>query len=206
MEAPVNDDPRERFGSALAAAQQGDPEGFTWLYDTFVRPVQAVVAAGAAPNPVATVNMVFVQAFDGLGHFVGGHNEFCAYILLLTRFRLVDEERVRRRAVEPVEDVDLVEGAVSVVSSQQLGAGILGAAGIDPVPNSGRPPEPLGARHRAISVAMEYLSELQREVISLRVFFGLSGPETAEALDMDITDLRRAQERIEARFALLRNA
>ena len=48
--------------------------------------------------------------------------------------------------------------------------------------------------------ALQALTPEQREVIVLRVFFGLTGPETAEAMDKPIGAVRSLQNRAEARL------
>lgn len=48
--------------------------------------------------------------------------------------------------------------------------------------------------------ALAALTFDQREVLGLRVFFGLTGPETAEALDAPVATVRSLQHRAEARL------
>lgn len=69
-------------------------------------------------------------------------------------------------------------------------------ADIDDVTNDDSTPESTVRSHQALQA----LTPEQREVMVLRVFFGLSGPETAEALDKPIGAIRSLQNRAEARL------
>lgn len=170
------------FGAALTKAKRGNSEGFAWLYRQYNRRVGALARSEGSPEPDETVNAVFFKAFRSIDRFVGDHANFASYLYQITRFQIIDERRAQTRRVESVDALteDLPE----------IGAG----------PAELAEQSDLAARTRE---ALASLTPEQREVLVLRVFFELSGPETAAALDKPIGAVRSLQNRAEARLRRL---
>ena len=175
-------DSDEAFSSALARAKRGDGDGFAWLYRNYNRKVAALVRSEHCPDPDEVVNTVFFKAFRSIDRFVGNRANFASYLYQIARFQVIDERRARSRRVEIDEDLDLD----------------LVAGGEDPVDSAVE--QDATAR---VGEALQALTAEQREVIVLRVFFGLTGPETAEAMDKPVGAIRSLQNRAEARLRSL---
>jgi RNA polymerase sigma-70 factor (ECF subfamily) len=173
------DNSRDDFELALTKAKRGNSDGFDWLYKHYNRRVGALVRAESCPDPDEVVNTVFFKAFRSIDRFVGNRANFASYLYQIARFQVIDERRARSRRVEIEDDltIDLVDGGVG--------------------------PAELAERTEATARTYEALQALtpeQREVIVLRVFFELTGPETAEALDKPVGAVRSLQNRAEARL------
>ncbi len=172
----------EVFASALAKAKQGNGDGFTWLYRAYNRRVGALVRSEACPNVDEVVNTVFFKAFRSIDRFVGNQANFASYLYQIARFQVIDERRAQSRQVEIEDDLE-----------------------IDLIDERTDPAVLTVDRDTANRVhhALQALTPEQREVIVLRVFFGLTGPETAEAMDKPIGAIRSLQNRAEARLRSL---
>ena len=120
--------------------------------------------------------------FRSIDRFVGNQANFASFLYQIARFQVIDERRARNRRVEIEDDlsIDLVDP---------------GAGPSEVVERS----DAAGRTHEALQA----LTPEQREVIVLRVFFGLTGPETAEALDKPVGAIRSLQNRAEARLRSL---
>ncbi len=167
------------FELALMKAKRGNGDGFDWLYKNYNRRVGALIRSESCPNPDEVVNTVFFKAFRSIDRFVGNQANFASYLYQIARFQVIDERRARSRQVEVEDDlsIDL----------------------IDRGPGPAEVAEQSDAASRAYE-ALQALTPEQREVIVLRVFFGLTGPETAEALDKPVGAIRSLQNRAEARL------
>ncbi|MGI9598196.1 MAG: RNA polymerase sigma factor [Acidimicrobiales bacterium] len=166
------------FELALMKAKRGNGDGFDWLYKNYNRRVGALVRSEACPDPDAVVNTVFFKAFHSIDRFVGNQANFASYLYQIARFQVIDERRAASRRV------DLDDLSVDVV---------------DATPGPEELAEQSDTAVRA-NQALQALTPEQREVIVLRVFFGLTGPETAEALDKPVGAIRSLQNRAEARL------
>ncbi len=167
------------FELALLKAKRGNSDGFDWLYKNYNRRVGALIRSESCPDADEVVNTVFFKAFRSIDRFVGNQANFASYLYQIARFQVIDERRARSRQVEVEDDlsIDLVD--------------------------RGEGPAELAERSDAATRTYEALQALtpeQREVIVLRVFFGLTGPETAEALDKPVGAIRSLQNRAEARL------
>lgn len=170
------------FRAALDRAKRGQGDGYQWLYKTYNRRVGALVRSEACPDPDEVVNTVFFKAFRSLDRFVGNEANFASYLYQIARFQIIDERRARSRRVDTSVDP---ESALLELAD--------GESGPDHVA------EQVDANRR-INDLLDALTAEQREVIVLRVIFGLSGPEAAEALDKPVGAIRSLQNRAEARL------
>ena len=170
---------RWRVRARTDEAKRGNGEGFDWLYRNYNRRVGALVRSEACPDADEVVNTVFFKAFRSIDRFVGNQANFASYLYQIARFQVIDERRARNRRVEIEDDlsIDLVD------------------PGIGPAEAAERS-DAATRTHEALQA----LTPEQREVIVLRVFFGLTGPETAEALDKPVGAIRSLQNRAEARL------
>lgn len=172
----------DEFTAALTRAKRGDGDGFAWLYRHYNRRVGALVRSEACPDPDEVVNTVFYKAFRSIDRFVGNRANFASYLYQIARFQVIDERRARNRRVPIDDDADL-----------------------DLVAERSDPADAAVERDASTRVneALQALTPEQREVIVLRVFFGLTGPETAAAMDKPVGAVRSLQNRAEARLRSL---
>ena len=178
----ANDNDGGQFELALMKAKRGNGDGFDWLYRHYNRRVGALIRSEQCPDADEVVNTVFFKAFRSIDRFVGNQANFASFLYQIARFQVIDERRARNRRVEIEDDlsIDLVDPA---------------AGPSELVERS----DAAGRTHEALQA----LTPEQREVIVLRVFFGLTGPETAEALDKPVGAIRSLQNRAEARLRSL---
>lgn len=169
----------EDFERALTKAKRGNSDGFEWLYRNYNRRVGALVRSENCPDADEVVNTVFFKAFRSIDRFVGNQANFASYLYQIARFQVIDERRARSRQVEIEDDlsIDLVDDGIGPAEAAERS----------------------DAASRTYQ-ALQALTPEQREVIVLRVFFGLTGPETAEALDKPVGAIRSLQNRAEARL------
>lgn len=170
------------FQAALNKAKRGEADGFTWLYDHYNRRVGALVRSEKCPDPDEVVNTVFFKAFRSIDRFVGNQANFASYLYQIARFQVIDERRARNRRADTSVDPD--SGVLDLVDHN---------AGPDVLTEQ-------SDSVRRINELLDSLTPEQREVIVLRVFFGLTGPETADALDKPVGAIRSLQNRAEARL------
>ena len=168
-----------QFELALTRAKRGSSEGFDWLYRAYNRRVGALVRAEGCPDPDEVVNTVFFKAFRSIDRFVGNRANFASYLYQIARFQVIDERRARNRRVE-IDDDPQIDLIVDDADPADVAVGLDSAS----------------RTHEALQA----LTPEQREVIVLRVLFGLTGPETAEALDKPVGAIRSLQNRAEARL------
>ncbi len=167
------------FELALRKAKRGNSDGFDWLYKSYNRRVGALVRSEACPDPDEVVNTVFFKAFRSIDRFVGTHANFASYLYQIARFQVIDERRAKRRRIDFAD-----ESTEEMVDEQADPAEIVEQSD----------------SARRVHEALDVLTPEQREVIVLRVLFGLTGPETAHALDKPVGAVRSLQNRAEARL------
>ena len=167
------------FENALIKAKRGNSDGFDWLYKNYNRRVGALVRSESCPDPDEVVNTVFFKAFRAIDRFVGNQANFASYLYQIARFQVIDERRARNRRVE-IDDDPQIDLIVDDADPADVAVGLDSAS----------------RTHEALQA----LTPEQREVIVLRVLFGLTGPETAEALDKPVGAIRSLQNRAEARL------
>lgn len=85
------------FGDLLEAARDGHGQAFTQLWQRYARGVAAFARSRGAEEPDELTSDVFAAVFRSLGDFVGDEAAFRGFLFTVTRRRLVDEVRRRRR-------------------------------------------------------------------------------------------------------------
>ena len=89
----------QAFARALDAARAGQPLGFEWLWHRFSRQVTAFARLQASEDPEGVANEVFAAAFGRISGFEGDSTGFVSFVFAITRNKLSDERRKRRRRV-----------------------------------------------------------------------------------------------------------
>lgn len=168
--------------ATLARMATGDPDAVAELYDRLARPVYSL-ALRILRNPSDAedvVQDVFSQAWRQAGRYDATRGTVAAWLLNVTRSRAIDRLRSRRARPDDVvaePDPNIPDGGIAadlqIQSAQQV------------------------ARVRA---ALEELPALQRVVLELAYYEGLTHVEIAERLEQPLgtvkTRIRQAMIRL----------
>ena len=142
-------------------ARRSDPEALSRLYETYFDRIYRYVAVrvGSTEEAEDLTQQVFLQAFEALPSFKWRGVPFSSWLFRIAHSQVVDHHRkASRTQVMPLE----VPVAV---------------AGPDPCEEAERE-----MALERVREALASLTELQREVISLRFAAGLSTAETAKTM------------------------
>jgi RNA polymerase sigma factor (sigma-70 family) len=151
------------FPQVLAAARLGAEWAWTALYRDLVPSVRGYVRARGAAEPDDILGEVFLQVVRDLEGFEGGEREFRTWVFAIAHHRLVDARRREiRRPVQAVPDRVLED------------AGDIGDVEDDAI---------AGLTAARVRELVGRLSPEQQDVLLLRLFGDLTGPEIAAIVD-----------------------
>lgn len=169
------------FESVLAKAKMGDSQGFATLYSQFNRQVGAFARSEGCPDPDELVNTIFFKAFRSIDRFTGIRANFASYLYQIARFQIIDDRRARNRRADALSEspIEFPESDANPATTE------------------------VGDATARTYAALQSLTPEQREVLVLRVFFELTGPETATALEKPVSAVRSLQNRAESRLRQL---
>ena len=153
------------FQDLLRDARLGEGSAFAELWARHAGRVASFVRVRGAVEVEEITSDVFVAAFAGIGRFEGDELGFTGLLLTIARRRVVDEQRQRARRV-PVAPWQAEDDARSVPSVED---DVLARAGADDL-----------AAH------LDRLTPDQREVVTLKLWGGLTFAEIATTLDESI--------------------
>ena len=144
----------------VGAAQRGDLEAFSTLYDHYFDRVYRYVMSRVREPPDAEdlTQEIFLKVFRALPSFRFHGPPFTAWLFRIARNTVVDWVRARKR-IREVADLETLD---DVPSRSDVEASVL--AGLD-----------VEELYRALTE----VTELQREVVRLRFIAGLTLSETA---------------------------
>lgn len=163
------------FRRAVDAARDGQAVGFEWLWHRFSRQVTAFCRFQGAEDPEGLANEVFAAAFARINSFDGGPNGFVSFVFAITRNKLVDERRKRRRRVlTSVLNRNALQSA-PVANSAEVDA----FAGLTP----------------ATAAAMSRLTDEQREILLLRLVADLPIQDVATLTGRTVGAVKAMQHR-----------
>jgi len=177
--------PRDAADDELAIVRraQRQPAAFAPLYERYVDAVFGYCHRRTSDREAAAdlTHQIFARALTALPHFSddpeGG--SFRSWLFTIARNLVIDTHRARRET-----------------------ASLDAAAGHLALRDPARSPEEhaiAGERRDALLAAMARLTPGQRQVVELRLA-GLTGPEIAATLDMEISAVKSAQFRAYARL------
>jgi RNA polymerase sigma factor (sigma-70 family) len=163
------------FDSVLAAAQ----EGSEWAWEILVRQLSPSLlrffSVRGVPDPEALVGEVFVDLARNLNTFEGDEASFRSWVFVIAYRRMADEwRRLRRRPEETPMEIP-PEPAHSAPSAEDEAIDLLSSA--------------------EAAQLLAVLTDVQRDVILLRVVAGLSLQETANAMGKRIGAIKALQRR-----------
>jgi RNA polymerase sigma-70 factor (ECF subfamily) len=164
--SPVSDQDR----GLLEQVARGDESALATLYDRYSGSLYALAfrMTGERADAEEVVLDAFQQAWRDAGRFREERGSVAAWLTMICRSRALDLIRARGRRDRAVTR------AVSAAPSD--------------APAMGRGPDPTGQaveggeRQRLVAAALEELSVVQRQVIELAFFEGLSHSEIADRL------------------------
>jgi RNA polymerase sigma-70 factor (ECF subfamily) len=147
--------------SAIAACQAGDLSAFDVLYTTHVEAVYRFLYRRTSVREVAEdlTSITFLKAMQSIGSYDAARGPFIAWLYRIARNALIDH--VRSPASHTATLADDAEIADDADASERA------AKAIDRV---------------RLQKAMENLTPIQREIVMLRLWEGLSYKEIAEVV------------------------
>lgn len=168
------------FARALDAARSGQGVGFEWLWHRFSRQVAAFARFQGSEDPEGIANDTFAAAFGRIITFVGDSNGFVSFVFSIARNKLVDEQRKRRRRVVAAAfdgsafDRDALDAHQSVDSAEAAAL-----AGLSP----------------ETALALQRLTDEQREIVFLRLVADMSLEDVAELTGRSVGAVKAMQHR-----------
>lgn len=174
-ESPLLPIGHEAFESVLAAAQAGADWAWASLYRDLAGPVRGYLASRGAHEPDDVTSEVFLKVAGAIHRFDGDEASFRSWVFVIAHRRLIDERRHRGRQPDLTEwhpDI-VVPGEVGDVESEAM--------------------ERLSTEdlHEKLSV----LTDIQRDVLSLRIIGGLSLEQTAQVVGKRVGAVKALQHR-----------
>lgn len=168
---------------AIVRRARHQPEAFAPLYERYVDAVFGYCYRRTSDREAAAdlTHQIFARALTALPTFIErtGGGSFRSWLFTIARNLVIDTHRTRRETAS-------LDAANSHLALRDLT----------------RSPEEhalAGERRDALLAAMARLTHGQRQVVELRLA-GLTGPEIAAALDMELSAVKSAQFRAYARL------
>lgn len=162
------------FGPTLKGAKEGDEWAWGVLYRELGRQVTGYLASRGAIEPEDLASETFLQVARNIHTFEGDEASFRSWVFVIAHRRLLDARRARQRRPETIalgdpkwdsKGGDVEEEALDVLVSDEL-------------------------RH-----AFDHLTDIQGDVLALRIFGRLTLEETAQALGKRVGAVKAAQRR-----------
>lgn len=149
------------FKEVLGAAQAGADWAWRKLYDEVAGQLLGYARAQGAKEPEDVVGEVMVQLARNLRTFEGDEPGFRSWVFTVAHHRVIDERRrIRRRPVDPVEEIpEDALGAYDVTSDEAVAS----------------------VRTEWVWEVIDQLVPAQRDVLLLRIVAGLTVREIADA-------------------------
>lgn len=162
------------FPPTLTAAKAGAEWAWAALYRDLAGPVVGYLASRGAKDAEDLASETFLQVARNVQTFDGDEPAFRSWVFVIAHRRLIDWRRsqARRPSTTPLvgEEANRVGGDVEVEAVDQLVTGELQAA-------------------------FERLTDLQREVLALRIIAQLTLEETAGVIGKRVGAIKAAQRR-----------
>ncbi|MFK7963374.1 MAG: sigma-70 family RNA polymerase sigma factor [Burkholderiaceae bacterium] len=181
---------------------ESDETALEALYDRFVSHVFGLALKVTRDSGLAeeVVSDTFLQAWRTASSFDLSRGKPIAWLLTIARYRSIDALRRRDRAMPAADPHEIAsqqtDGSCSEPESSQWSV----AQPDDPADQLAD-----GNRDKALCLALEALSAVQRQLISLAFFQGLSHSEIAAHINMPLgtvkSHLRRGQEQLRTLLA-----
>ncbi len=156
-----NEPPIPDEAHLVRQAQSGDADSFARLYDGYVERVYRYVFFRVSDDEMAEdiTSQVFLKAWENLDHYHSGSSPFLAWLYTIARNQVIDHYRARKQSVS-------IDEAVSLPAKDET---------VD---------EQVQSRFelQAMRDALQYLTEEQQQVLTLRFIAGLETSEISERM------------------------
>ncbi len=161
------------FEEKLVRAQNGDRQAFGEVYDGFVKKLYdyAFFRVKDRQSAEDIVADTFMKALEHIGSFDPKKGSAASWLYRIARNTLVDQYRVNKKTTGFPEDFDVAD--TKDLKTQIENKDML----------------------KKVEIALEKLSEREREIITLRVWDELSYKEIAEVLGKSEASLKMAASR-----------
>lgn len=163
------------FDLTLVSAQAGDGRAFEELYESMHRRVFAFAATRGASDPEALVNDVFLKVFTNIAAFVGNEAQFRGWVFRITRNKLIDESRQRKRRVEESELHETHESSAAAGNVESEALADMG--------------------DEWVRAQLSVLTAEQRDLVMLRVVSSLTIEEIADVMGKRVGAIKAMQRR-----------
>jgi RNA polymerase sigma-70 factor (ECF subfamily) len=164
----------EDFGTRLDAAKSGRDWAWADLYRELAGPVTGYLASRGATDPEDLASETFLQVARNIDGFEGDEASFRSWVFVIAHRRLLDSRRAgqRRPVTTTLTDVavDSSGGDVEAEALENLVSAEL-------------------------SAAFEQLTDIQGDVLALRILGRLTLEETAQILGKRVGAIKAAQRR-----------
>lgn len=164
--------PEER--RVVQRAKSGNSEAFAQLYDAYLQRVYRYVYFHVSDEQTAEdlTSQIFLKAWEHLDHYQIGSAPFLAWLFTIARNQVIDYYRTRKESV-PMEQVVTLPSHDKAVDEQVQARFDL----------------------QAMHAALQFLTEDQQQVLSLRFVAGLETDEIAREMNKAPGAIRALQMR-----------
>lgn len=158
------------FTAELAAARRGEQWAWSRIYRRLAGPVTGYLSRRGAAEPQDVAAEVFLQIASGIDRFDGDWSSFKSWVFVIAHRRLIDERRrvSRRPPTIPVKEGHAVGGDVEEETLEVLS-------------------------DDRVDELLDGLTDLQREVLLLRVVADLSLEEVAGVIGKKVGAVKALQ-------------
>jgi RNA polymerase sigma-70 factor (ECF subfamily) len=163
----------EDFATRLDAAKSGREWAWADLYRELAGPITGYLASRGATDPEDLASETFLQVARNIDGFEGDEASFRSWVFVIAHRRLLDSRRAGQRRPVTMALTDVADSTGGNVEEEAL-EGLVSAE---------------------LSAAFEQLTDIQGDVLALRILGRLTLEETARALGKRVGAVKAAQRR-----------
>jgi RNA polymerase sigma-70 factor (ECF subfamily) len=164
----------EDFATRLDAAKSGREWAWADLYRELAGPVTGYLASRGATDPEDLASETFLQVARNIDGFEGDEASFRSWVFVIAHRRLLDSRRAGRRRPVTTTFTDVVADSTGGDVEEEALEGLVSAE---------------------LSAAFGQLTDIQADVLALRILGRLTLEETAQALGKRVGAVKAAQRR-----------
>lgn len=162
------------FATRLDAAKSGSEWAWADLYRELAGPVTGYLASRGAADPEDLASETFLQVARNIGGFEGDEGSFRSWVFVIAHRRLLDSRRARGRRPETTMLAESVADATGGDVEEEALDGLV---------------------TEELLRAFEQLTDIQGDVLALRILGRLTLEETAQILGKRVGAIKAAQRR-----------
>jgi RNA polymerase sigma-70 factor (ECF subfamily) len=164
----------EDFSTRLEAAKSGRDWAWADLYRQLAGPVTGYLASRGATDPEDLTSETFLQVARNIHTFDGDEASFRSWVFVIAHRRLLDSRRSRKRRPETTAWTDTTPDSTGGDVEDEALEGLIS---------------------EEIQHAFEQLTDIQGDVLALRILGRLTLEETAQILGKRVGAIKAAQRR-----------